>query len=132
MALIVDSSVWIDYFNGKSSLETDTLHQMLGNEEILVGDLVLTEVLQGFRSDADFRQARKLLQLFPIVPMLGTDMAMKAANNYRILRKQGVTVRKTIDVMIATYCIEHGLVLLCSDKDFVPMTHWLGLQLAKG
>ncbi len=131
MALVVDSSVWIDYFNGKHSPQTNALDHALGAQEIIIGDLILTEVLQGFRSDSDFHHARELLRVFPAVSMLGADMAMamKAAENYRALRKRGVTVRKTIDVMIATYCIEHALSLLYSDRDFDPMVKHLGLQI---
>ncbi len=129
MALVIDSSVWIDYFNGKYSTGTDILEQLLGKQEIVVGDLILTEVLQGFRSDTDFHQARELLRIFPTVSMLGSNMALKAAENYRTLRKRGITVRKSIDVMIATYCIEHALTLLYSDRDFDPMVTHLGLRM---
>jgi len=127
MPLVVDSSVWIDYFNGQSSAETDVLDAALSVEEILIGDLILTEVLQGFRKESDFHKAQELLSHFSIVSMLGPDMAVKAAGNYRKLRQQGITVRKTIDVMIATYCIEHALPLLYSDRDFDPMVQHLGL-----
>jgi len=128
MALIVDSSVWIDFFNGHPTTETDTLNQALSCEEILIGDLILTEVLQGFRNPSDFNQARVLLAPLPVVSMLGRKMAIKSAENYRYLRKQGITVRKTIDVMIASYCIEHALPLLYSDRDFNPLVEHLGLQ----
>jgi len=130
---VVDSSVWIDYFNGRRTKQTRALHDSLGQEEIIVGDLILTEVLQGFRTDVDFHQARKLFLAFPVVNMLGTDMAVRSAEHYRTLRKRGVTVRKTIDVMIATWCIEHALPLLYSDRDFDPMVKHVGLQTpAKG
>lgn len=128
MALIVDSSVWIDYFNGHRTAETNALDQMLGVDEIIIGDLILTEILQGFRKESDFHRARELLDHFPVVSMLGPEMAIKAAENYRMLRKQGVTIRKTIDVIIASYCIEHALPLLYSDRDFDPMVQHLGLQ----
>jgi len=128
MPLVVDSSVWIDYFNGRHSAETDTLDAALSNEEIIIGDLILAEVLQGFRKESDFHKAQELLGHFSIVSMLGPDMAIKAAANYRKLRQKGITVRKTIDVMIATYCIEHALPLLYSDRDFDPIVQHLGLH----
>ena len=128
MPVVVDSSVWIDYFNGKPTAETDTLDNLLGVDDIIVGDLILTEVLQGFRHDADFHKARDLLENFTVVPMLGKKMAIIAAENYRRLRQQGITVRKTIDVIIASYCIKHALPLLYSDRDFNPMATHLGLR----
>jgi predicted nucleic acid-binding protein len=127
--VVVDSSVWIDYFNGHGTAETDVLHGFLGERQIIVGDLILAEVLQGFRSDRDFRQARRLLAAFPIVTMLGPKLAFRAAEHYRLLRRLGVTVRKTIDVMIGTYCIASQLPLLHCDMDFDPMVRHLGLRL---
>ena len=126
--IIVDTSVWVDYFNGKLSDETDSLDTMLGNQEILLGDLILTEILQGFQEDRLFREAQKMLESFPIVPMLGLPLAIQSAKNYRALRKRGVTVRKTIDVMIGTYCIENHIPLLYADRDFDPMVRHLGLR----
>jgi len=130
--IVVDSSVWIDYFNGQPSVETEALHGFLGERQIVVGDLILTEVLQGFRSDRDFRQARRLLSAFPIVTMVGPELAVRAAEHYRRLRRLGVTVRKTIDIMIGTYCIARQLPLLHADTDFEPMVRYLGLRLADG
>lgn len=130
--MVVDSSVWIDYFNGRSSVETEMLDSLLGERQITVGDLVLTEVLQGFRSDRDFRQARRLLAAFPVVTMVGPELAVRAAEHYRRLRRLGVTVRKTIDVMIGTYCIARQLPLLHADADFDPMVRHLGLRLPEG
>ena len=101
---------------------------MLGNQEILLGDLILTEILQGFLEDRLYREAQNMLESFPVVPMLGMQFAIKSAANYRTLRKRGVTVRKTIDVMIGTYCIEKHIPLLYSDRDFDPMVRHLGLQ----
>lgn len=126
---MVDSSVWIDYFNGRRTPQAERLDQLLGTDEILIGDLILTEILQGFRSALDFRRARQLLKAFPVASMVGTVQALRSAENYRKLRKQGVTVRKTIDVMIATYCITHRLPLLHSDQDFDPMVRTLGLVI---
>jgi len=128
MALVVDTSVWIDYFNGQKTRQTERLHHALGQEDVIVGDIILTEVLQGFRRDTDFQRACELFRAFPVVSMLGPDLAIKSAGNYRTLRKRGVTVRKTMDVMIATWCIEHTLPLLYSDRDFEPVVQHLGLQ----
>jgi len=102
--ILVDSSVWIDYFNGKISPQTDWLDSALGRKIIVVGDLILTEVLQGFQRDKDFRTARDLLLNFRVMEMLGQVLAIKSAENYRYLRKKGVTVRKTVDFIIGTFC----------------------------
>ncbi len=126
--ILVDSSVWIDYFTGGSTPEANKLDTMLGDELVAIGDLMLTEVLQGFRVDKDFRQARKLLLSLTVLNILDTSVALKSAVNFRALRKKGITVRKTIDAIIATYCIENGLPLLYSDKDFEPFHEHLGLK----
>lgn len=126
--IIVDSSVWIDYFNGIGSPETNKLDALLGIEPLAIGDLILTEVLQGFRQDADHQSAQKLLTSLTVYGMLGAALAIKSADNFRALRKQGITVRKTADVIIATFCIESGNSLLFSDKDFVPFVKHLGLK----
>lgn len=128
--IVVDSSVWIDYFTGRKTAETDKLDSLLGEEPIATGDLILAEVLQGFRSDKDFRKAKALLTSLSIVNMVGADIALKSAMNFRALRKKGVTVRKTIDSIIATYCIENKLPLLHSDKDFQPFHKYLKLKSA--
>ncbi len=127
--IIVDTSVWIDYFNGTLSEEVDSLDSMLGNQEILLGDLILTEILQGFQKGRLFREAQNMLESFPIVPMLGMPLVIQSAENYHTLRKRGVTVRKTIDVMIGTYCIEQHIPLLCVDRDFDPMVMTFGTSL---
>jgi predicted nucleic acid-binding protein len=126
--ILVDSSVWIDYFNGKISPQTDWLDTALGREIIVVGDLILAEVLQGFKSDGDFNKAKELLSHFRFMEMLGRELAIKSAQNYRWLRNKGVTVRKTIDVMIGTFCIQNNIPLLHDDKDFDPLTKHLGLN----
>lgn len=126
--IIVDTSVWVDYFNGEPTPQADTLETLLGTQEILVGDLILTEILQGFREERDFRQALRLLRSFTVVTMLGPDLALRSAQNYRALRKRGVTARKTIDVIIGTYCIAHQIPLLHNDRDFVPIVQHLGLR----
>lgn len=126
--ILVDSSVWIDYFRGIQSPQTDRLHALLGNEPIATGDLVLAEVLQGFGSVQDFNQGKKLLTSLPIIELAGGDIAIQSANNFRTLRSLGITVRKTIDTLIATSCIEMGMALLYRDKDFDPFVEHLGLQ----
>jgi len=128
--ILVDSSVWIDYFRGIQSPQTDRLYALLGNEPIATGDLVLAEVLQGFGSPQDFNQGKKLLRSLAIIELVGADIAIQAANNFRALRSRGITVRKTIDTLIATSCIEKGLALLYSDRDFDPFVEHLGLQSA--
>ncbi len=128
--ILVDSSVWIDYFRGAVTPQTDKLDSLLGIEPIATGDLVLTEVLQGFSSDRDFKQAEKLMTSLVIVDLAGQEMAIQAAKNFRTLRSLGITVRKTIDTVIATRCIESGLPLLYSDRDFDPFVEHLGLRSA--
>lgn len=127
--IIVDSSIWIDYFNGKITPQTDWLDSSLGNTPIIVGDIILTEVLQGFQNDKDFRVAKDLLWGMPFMAMGGRVLALQSAMNYRSLRKKGVTVRKTIDVMIGTFCIHYQLPLLHDDRDFDPMVRFLGLKV---
>ncbi|MDH7512330.1 MAG: PIN domain nuclease [Clostridiales bacterium] len=126
--ILVDSSVWIDYFNGEKTRETDWLDSALGNKPIIMGDLILAEVLQGFQSEHDFRTAKNLLLDFPFMEMVGKTIAIKSAINYRFLRKKGVTVRKTIDVMIGTFCIHHNFSLLHDDSDFDPLEKYLKLK----
>lgn len=128
--ILVDSSVWIDFFRGTISPETDLLDSLLGSEPVAAGDLILTEVLQGFASDRDFNRARKLFASLLIVDLGGTDIAVQAARNFRALREKGITTRKTIDTIIATHCIARGLPLLYSDRDFDPFVEHLGLRSA--
>jgi predicted nucleic acid-binding protein len=128
--IVVDSSVWIDYFGGKTNPAAEKLDSLLGETPIAAGDLMLVEVLQGFRTDSDFATARDLLMSLTIVNMLNTSIALRSAANFRTLRKKGVTVRKTIDTIVATYCIENSLALLYSDKDFQPFREHLKLQSA--
>lgn len=128
--ILVDSSVWIDYFNGVVTPQTDTLDDLLGRELLAIGDLILTEVLQGFDDDLDFAKARKLLTSLTTIQIGGGDIALRAAENLRALRKRGITLRKTIDTLIATRCIETGYDLLHSDRDFEPFARHLGLRVA--
>jgi len=118
--IFVDSSVWIDYFNGKSSPEVTKLDSLLGVESVSTGDLILVEVLQGFRNDKDYKIAKNLLTSLTVFNMLDSNLAIKSADNFRSLRKKGITVRKTVDSIIATFCIQNKLSLLHSDKDFKP------------
>jgi predicted nucleic acid-binding protein len=128
--ILVDSSVWVDYFNGRATRETDYLDTLLGTEPVAIGDLILAEVLQGFRSDADFAAAKELMACLTLYDLLGATLALKVAENYRALRKRGVTVRKTADTIIATFCIDRGVPLLYSDRDFDPFVKYLGLKPA--
>lgn len=125
--ILVDSSVWIDYFNGINSQETDILDKTLGVQSVAAGDLMLLEVLQGFRYDADFENAKGIFDAIEIFDMLGRELALASAENYRSLRKQGITVRKSVDVLIATFCIKRRIPLLFSDRDFTPFVEHLGL-----
>ena len=125
--IMVDSSVWIDYFTGVINKQTDTLDKILGLRPIAVGDLILTEVLQGFRRDQDYDAAKTLFDDLTVFEMLGKNMALKSVENFRALRMKGITIRKTADVIIASFCIERKLPLLFSDKDFKPFVKHLGL-----
>lgn len=128
--ILVDSSVWIDYFRGVATPQTDRLDRLLDEELIAIGDLILTEVLQGFDRDRDFNSARKFLTALTIVELGGKQIALRAAKNFRRLHGFGVTPMKTIDAIIATRCIESDLPLLYSDRDFDPFVERLGLRSA--
>jgi predicted nucleic acid-binding protein len=128
--ILVDSSVWIDYFNGKTTAAVERLDQLLGSELLVIGDLILTEVLQGFTKEQDFHAAERMLTSLQVVELGGREIAIQAAKNFRLLRKAGVTVRKTIDTVIATQCIESGHELLHDDRDFYPFVKHLGLRVA--
>jgi len=126
--ILVDSSVWIDYFNGKRSWQTDLLDNILSNVPIIMGDLILTEVLQGFKSDKDYEAAKAYLGELPFRQMGDYNVAVQSAQNYRQLRKAGVTVRKTINIIIATFCIIEGLTLLHDYRDFNPIASHFPLK----
>jgi len=130
--ILVDSSVWIDYFRGTVTAQTDLLDRLLMLEPLAIGDLILTEVQQGFDSDKDFSDARRVLTSLAVVELGGLKVATQAARNFRALRKRGVTIRKTIDTVIATRCIEDGYDLLHNDRDFDPFSKHLGLRVVKG
>ena len=125
--IVVDSSVWIDYFRGAPTPQSDKLDALLGAEPLAVGDLMLAEVLQGFDRERDFEKALELLQSLTLVEIGGEQVAIQAARNFRALRAEGVTIRKTIDTLIATRCIVDGHALLYSDRDFDPFVSRLGL-----
>jgi predicted nucleic acid-binding protein len=127
--IVVDSSVWIDFFNGKVTPQTSKLLSLLGNEPLLVGDLILCEILQGARSEAQARRLEQELRKFELLPMLNPELAIAAAKNHRLLRSEGITIRKTIDLIIGTFCIAHGHTLLHDDRDFSPMETHLGLKI---
>ncbi|MBD1918017.1 MULTISPECIES: PIN domain nuclease [Cyanophyceae] len=126
--ILVDSSVWIDYFNGQDTLHVELLDQLLSTQPLAIGDIILTEVLQGFRQDADYVTAKQILTSLTIFQLSNTDLAINSADNFRTLRKRGITVRKTVDVIIATFCIEAKHALLFSDRDFIPFVQHLGLD----
>ena len=125
--ILVDSSVWIDYFRAIETPQVERLDAALGSELVAIGDLMLAEVLQGFTSDRDFDQALEMLGAIDSIEIGGHEIAVLAARNFRTLRGRGVTVRKTIDTLIATRCIHDRLPLLYSDRDFDPFVEHLGL-----
>ena len=125
--VLVDSSIWIDFFNDAPSPQVDVFVSLVQRKQALSGDLILTEVLQGFRNERQFQLARRLMSDFTTVNLVNRSLAYESAANYRRLRQEGVTVRKTIDCLIATWCIEHAVPLLHSDKDFEPFAQHLGL-----
>jgi len=127
--ILVDSSVWIDYFRGAATAHAEKLDRLLGYEPLAIGDLILTEVLQGFDNGRDFDTAQRMLTSLMVVELSGKEIAIQAAKNFRRLRRLGVTVRKTIDVAIATRCIESGYDLLHNDRDFDPFVKHLGLTV---
>jgi hypothetical protein len=127
--ILVDSSVWIDYFQGRITAQTEKLDRLLGQELLAIGDLILTELLQGLADEREFQDARKMLTSLIVVELGGREIAVQAAKNFRALRRLGVTVRKTIDSVIATRCIESGDDLLHSDRDFDPFAKHLGLRV---
>lgn len=129
--IVVDSSVWIDYFNGTETSEVNRLVSLIDKQSIIVGDLILTEVLQGFRKRQEAEKARLGLNEFVFKAMVGRDIALTSARNYRKLRARGITV-KTIDMLIATFCIENHYNLLHADRDFDLIERHLNLQVIKG
>jgi len=128
--ILVDSSVWIDYFRSADTPQVALLDSYLGSSRLAVGDLIAAEVLQGVRGVREFKLVKKTLDAFVHVDLVGYDLAVRASENYRWLRDRGVTIRKTIDTIIATYCIENGMTLLHADRDFEPFVKHLDLRVA--
>jgi len=128
--ILVDSSVWIDYFNGVENKATTKPDEILGDQPVAAGDLILAEVLQGLQNDSDYKQAKRVFNDISIFEMLGKAMTLKSAENFRYLRKRGIAIRKTADIIIASFCIENRLPLLFSNKDFKPFVKHLGLKKA--
>lgn len=127
--IVVDTSIWIDYLRGVAGDRIVKLRTLMRRQpELLIGDLILCEVLQGCRSESEATEVEAALREFAIVPLCTPDVAVTAATNYRLLRRRGVTIQTTIDLIIGTFCIEHGHMLLHSDRDFEPMERILGLQ----
>ncbi|MDR9414809.1 MAG: PIN domain nuclease [Gracilimonas sp.] len=130
--ILVDTSVWIDYFNGVQNKQSESLDRILSEQSVLVGDIVLTEILQGFNSDKEFRLAKQALDPLDCIHLGGKSLAIKAASNFRFLRSKGVTNRKTVDMLIGSWCIEHEVELLHNDKDFDKIATKLPLQIFTG
>jgi len=128
--IVVDSSVWIDYFNGRTTAATGALER-LADRPIVIGDLIMAEVLQGFRCEDDFRRAQRIFAALEFRPIGGREIAIVAAHNYRFLRSKGVSVRTTIDALIATFCLVEGHELLHRDRDFDPFERHLGLRVIR-
>jgi predicted nucleic acid-binding protein len=128
--IVIDSSVWISILRGTVTAQTEKFHAIPRLRDILLGDIVLLEILQGAQSDQHAANMQARMTKFRVVPMLSPNLAVKAATHYRWLRRYGITIRKTTDLMIGTYCIEHGHALLHADRDFQPMADYLGLQIA--
>lgn len=126
--ILVDSSVWIDFLNGNDTEQANFLDRAIGRQGIAIGDLIFMEVLQGFKKEKDFKEVKNFLEEFPFFVLVGKEMALQSALNYRTLRTNGYAVRKTIDVLIGTFCIENGITLLHSDRDFDPMIEFFGLK----
>ncbi len=129
--IVADTSVWIDYVNGVVTPQTNILDIELENRRVATGDLIIVEFLQGFREDKQFQEAKDLMDSLEYYDFVGREIAINAAQNFRKLRKNGITIRKTIDVLIATFCIEYGFELLHNDRDFDPMEEVLGLRVKR-
>ncbi|MDR2897313.1 MAG: PIN domain nuclease [Spirochaetaceae bacterium] len=129
--IVADTSVWIDYFRGVDACHTDLLDQALLNNRVVTGDVIIAELLQGFRNDRDHDQAQAIMESLEYYDFLGKEMALRAAQNFRLLRKKGITIRKTIDVFIASFCIKYRFPLLHNDRDFDAMEQHLGLMVVR-
>jgi hypothetical protein len=129
--IVADTSAWIDYFNGVEAPHVELLDYELSNSRIIIGDLIIAELLQGFREDKNYKIARLLIENLEYYDFGGKELAYKAADNFRKLRKKGITVRKTIDMMIGTFCIENDFELIHNDRDFDPLEKYLGLKIKR-
>ncbi len=129
--VLVDTSVWIDYLRDADTRQVELLESLLETDRVIIGDLIITELLQGFRYKKDLKAINEIIKLLEYRNLVGREIAEKSAENYRVLRKKGSTVRKTIDVIIGTFCIENNIYLLHNDRDFLPMEKHLGLKVVK-
>ena len=129
--IVADTTAWIDYVNGVDAVHTNILDYELEHSRIVTGDIIITEFLQGFRNEKDYDTAKQMMERLEYHDFLGKENAIRSAQNYRRLRKYGITIRKTIDVIIGTFCIENGYELIHNDKDFDPIEEYLGLRVRK-
>jgi predicted nucleic acid-binding protein len=129
--IVADTSVWIDYWNGENTPQATLLGKYMLSGEVFVSDLIITEFLRGFKDNAEFLKAKKIMLSQPYRRFSGKRLSLKSAENYRLLRKKGITIRKTVDVIIGTFCIENDLPLLHDDRDFDPMEMYLGLKVVR-
>ena len=127
--VLADTSIWIDYFRGVYSPQTDQLNELLNEERVATGDLIIIELMQGFKTKSQIAAARQIISRLEYFDLVGKDIAFKAADNYRLLKNKGITIRKTIDIIIGTFCIENQFKLLHNDRDFEPMVDYIGLVL---
>lgn len=128
--ILADTSIWIDYFNGRITTETNFLDTALAEGDVIIGDLIMLEILQGVRHDKDYNETKKALGTLEQFELFGSAMVLECADNFRKLRKKGLTIRKTADLIIASFCIKNEIPLLFSDRNFLPFAEHLGLILA--
>lgn len=129
--IVADTSAWIDYVRGIDAPHTNILDYELEKSRIITGDIIITEFLQGFRSEEEYERARQMMESLEYYDFVGKAIAIQAAQNYRELRRKGITIRKTIDVIIATFCIENNFELIHNDRDFDSMESILGLKVKR-
>ena len=125
--ILADTSIWIDFFNGKITTETNFLDNALAEGNVIIGDLIVLEILQGIRHEQDYNKTKKALATLEQFELFGNSMVFECASNFRKLRKKGLTIRKTADLIIASFCIKNKIPLLFSDRDFIPFTEHLNL-----
>jgi len=130
--VLVDSSVWIDYFNGVQSNKTNILDDLLCKQLVITGDIILTKILQGFIAESDFKNAKRILNPLDCMQLGGKSLAIKVASNFRFLRSRGITIRKTVDMLIGSWCIKHEIELLHKDRDFDQIATHLPLKICAG